>query len=67
MKTLFPVDMAGSFEDAVDNIPHVLDVVERENNGDGFRVLLVGDASISHEQNELSERDLRQVGGSASP
>ncbi len=60
MTTLFPVDMAGSFEDAVDNIPHVLEVVEHENTGDGFRVLIVGDASISHEQNELSEKDLRQ-------
>ena len=60
MTTLFPVDMAGSFEDAVENVPHVLDVVEHENTGDGFRVLIVGDASISHEQNELSEKDLRQ-------
>ncbi|MCE2464897.1 MAG: MMPL family transporter [Dehalococcoidia bacterium] len=60
MTTLFPVDMAGSFEDAVENVPHVLDIVEHENTGDGFRVLIVGDASISHEQNELSEKDLRQ-------
>ena len=58
--TLIPVRMTGDFEEAVDNVGAVLEVVEHANAEDGFRVLAVGEASVSHEQNELSERDLQQ-------
>ena len=59
--TIIPMQMTGDFEEAVDNVEHVLEVVEHANEeGDGFRVLIVGEASVSHEQNELSERDLQQ-------
>ena len=60
MTTLMPMQMTGDFEEAVDNVEHVLEVVEHANAGDDFRVLMVGEASVSHEQNELSERDLQQ-------
>ena len=58
--TIMPMQMTGDFEEAVDNVEHVLEVVEHANAEDGFRVLIVGEASVSHEQNELSERDLQQ-------
>ena len=51
--------MTGSFEDAVDNVPKLLNVVEEADGKDGFRVLMVGDASTAHDNNELSENDLR--------
>ncbi len=35
-------------------------MVEEANGVDGFRALTIGDASIAFEQNELSEKDLRQ-------
>ena len=38
----------------------MLDVVHEADSEDGFSVLIVGDASIPHEQNELAESDLRQ-------
>ncbi len=58
--TIMPLFMTGSYEEAVKNVQHVVDIVEEANGEDGFRVLTVGDASISHEQNELAEKDLRQ-------
>ena len=58
--TFFAVIMTGSFEDAVDNVPELLHVVEEADDKDGFRVLLVGDASTAHDNNELSENDLRR-------
>ena len=57
---LISLDMVGDFEDAVENVTEVLEVVEHANDGDDFRVLIVGDASVAHEQNELAEKDLRQ-------
>ncbi|MCE2405623.1 MAG: MMPL family transporter [Dehalococcoidia bacterium] len=58
--TIMPLLMTGSFEEAVEGVEHVVEVVEEANGEDGFRVLIVGDASISHEQNELAEKDLRK-------
>ena len=58
--TFFAVIMTGSFEDAVDNVPELLHVVEEADGKDGFRVLMVGDASTAHDNNELSENDLRR-------
>ena len=58
--TFFAVIMTGSFEDAVDNVPELLHVIEEADGKDGFRVLLVGDASTAHDNNELSENDLRR-------
>ncbi len=60
MTTIMPLLMTGSFEEAVEKVEHVVEVVEEANGEEGFRVLIVGDASISHEQNELAEKDLRK-------
>ncbi len=58
--TIMPVVMTGSFEEAVEKVPEVLRVVEEADEEDGFRVLMVGDASTAHDNNELAERDLRR-------
>ena len=58
--TFMTVVMAGDYVEAVKNVEHVLEVVEEANGVDGFRTLTIGDASIAFEQNELSEKDLRQ-------
>ena len=60
MTTIMPLVMTGSFEEAVENVPAVLHVVEEADGKDGFRVLMVGDASTAHDNNELAERDLRR-------
>ncbi len=60
MATIVPLVMTGPFEEALDNIPAVLHVVEEADGKDGFRVLLVGDASTNHDNNELAENDLRK-------
>ena len=57
---IIPLVMTGSLEEAVENVPDVLHVVEEEDWKDGFRVLMVGDASTAHENNELAENDLRK-------
>ncbi len=58
--TIIPLVMTGSFEEVVENVPAVLQVVEEADGKDGFRVLMVGDASTAHDNNELAEMDLRR-------
>ncbi len=58
--TIMLMEMAGDYEDSVKNVAQVLEVVEHADAEDGFRVLVIGDASVAHEQNELAETDLRQ-------
>ena len=57
--TIMPLVLAGSLDQAVQNLPAVLRVVDGADGRDGFRVLLVGEASIAHDYNELAEGDLR--------
>ena len=57
---IIPLVMNGSLEEAVENVPDILHVVEEEDGKDGFRVLMVGDASTAHDNNELAENDLRK-------
>ena len=40
--TILPFTMAGEFDDASDNIPEVIDIVEQARNETGFRVLITG-------------------------
>ena len=58
--TLIPVVMSGDLKDAEGNVEQLFHIVEAADADPGFRVLLGGTASISHETNELAERDLRQ-------
>ena len=50
----------GSIGEALENVEEVIHVVEEADNQDGFRVLIVGDASSRYEQAELSAMDLEQ-------
>ena len=56
--TIIPLVMAGSFDDAVDNVEQITDLVAAADGKDGFRVLIAGEASISLESNQISQRDL---------
>jgi RND superfamily putative drug exporter len=58
--TIMRLTITGNFDEALENVEHVLEIVRGETQKDGFTVLIIGDGSISHEQNELAENDLRQ-------
>ena len=51
--------LAGSVEEAIENVPEVIHLVEEANEDENFVVLIGGDASVAHENNELAESDLR--------
>ena len=51
--------LAGSVEEAIDNVPTVIHIIEEANHEAGFEVLIGGDASVAHENNELAEQDLQ--------
>ena len=57
--TIIPLALAGSLDQAVENLPAILLAVEGADGRDGFRVLMVGDASTAADYNELAEGDLR--------
>ena len=52
--------IAGDFDEALENVEPVLEIVHDTNDKDAFDVFIIGDASISHEQNEIAENDLRR-------
>ena len=58
--TIMPMIMAGELEEAIGNIEQIVGITEEVDRKDGFRVLLGGEASISYENNELSEADLQK-------
>ena len=51
--------LAGSVEEAIENVPTVIHIIEEANHDAGFEVLIGGDASVAHENNELAEQDLQ--------
>ena len=56
--TILPLSMAGTFEDAGDNIDEVLDVVDAVET-DGFQVLIAGNASMGKDFEETAQSDLQ--------
>ena len=58
--TIILFEMAGSLEEAEVNIEHVFDAIDEVTASDGFRVLIVGQASSSYETNEFATHDLEQ-------
>ena len=58
--TLIPIVMTGDLAQAEDNIHLILDLVHAVDGDNGFRVLVIGDASSSLERNEIAEHDLQQ-------
>ena len=57
--TIMPLVLSRSLDEAVENLPDLLQVVEGADGRDGFRVLMVGEASTAHDYNKLAESDLR--------
>ena len=55
-----PMAMVGELDEAIENIEQFVHIIEEADGKDGFRVLLGGEASISYENNELSESDLQK-------
>ena len=58
--TIIPLAMTGTLAEAELNVERVFDTIDEVNTSDGFRVLIVGAASISYENNEFALRDLEQ-------
>ncbi len=57
---LIALQLTGSIGEALDNVEEIIHVVQETDRQDGFRVLIVGDASSRYEQAELSAMDLEQ-------
>src|SRR6266498_3760913 len=58
--TLIPVTMAGSLDDADNNIDQVLDRTLHAPHPQGFRVFVAGEATAAKDSNTIAEQDLRQ-------
>src|SRR6266545_4229037 len=58
--TLIPVTMAGSLDDANDNIDQVLDRTLHAQHPQGFKVWVAGEATAAKDSNTIAEQDLRQ-------
>ena len=56
--TIMPLVLSGSLDEVVEDLPALLHVVEGADGRDGFRVLMVGEASAAHDYGELAESDL---------
>ena len=52
--------MAGTSQEATGNVAEVIEKVEEANEADDFLVLIGGDASVAHENNELARHDLER-------
>src|SRR6266540_4294417 len=58
--TLIPVTMAGSLDDAGNNIDQVLDRTLHASHPLGFGVFVAGEATAAKDSNTIAEQDLRQ-------
>ncbi|HEX8859755.1 MAG TPA: MMPL family transporter [Actinomycetes bacterium] len=58
--TLIPVTMAGTLDDANDNIDQVLDRTLHAPHPPGFRVWVAGEATAAKDSNTIAEQDLRK-------
>ncbi|MCH8974408.1 MAG: MMPL family transporter, partial [Chloroflexi bacterium] len=58
--TIVPFVMAGTLDDANDNIEKLFTIVEEADANAAFDVYLVGEASVALETNELTFKDIEQ-------
>ncbi|MFQ5472481.1 MAG: MMPL family transporter [Dehalococcoidia bacterium] len=58
--TILPVVLAYDDSDATDEIEPLVDLVKEADEAEGFDVLTAGNASINHEANEISEKDVQR-------
>lgn len=64
--TIMLFAMAGTFDEATTNVEKVMELVAESDAQDGFKALIVGEASIAVESNETAEKDLARgesIGG----
>jgi RND superfamily putative drug exporter len=58
--TLLTIPIVGNLDEASRNVEKLIEVVEKADAADDFRVLITGVASISFETNEFATHDLEQ-------
>jgi putative drug exporter of the RND superfamily len=58
--TIIPVTMAGSLQDAADQVDRLLEVTTDAPHPPGFRVLVAGEATAAADSTAIAERDLQQ-------
>ena len=58
--TIINFVLAGSAEQATENVEEIIHIVQESDGEDGFRVLIGGDASVAFELNEMSAEDLEK-------
>jgi RND superfamily putative drug exporter len=56
--TIMPFVMAGTIDEASDNIKPVIEVVKGANGRDGFQALIAGGASVGEDFTKIAEKDL---------
>jgi len=59
--TIMTIVMAGTVDDASKNIGQVLQIIQKANGKDGFKVLTTGEASISKDFKKVAEKDLQKA------
>jgi RND superfamily putative drug exporter len=64
---LLPIRVAGKMAHAHEHVGPVVDVVERANGQQGFRVVATGDATIGRDFMEVSDSDLQRGEGIGIP
>ncbi|MFQ5794969.1 MAG: MMPL family transporter [Candidatus Bipolaricaulia bacterium] len=57
--TILPLIMAGTLDDASENIDQLHDVIRAADGKDGFQTLITGMASVGLDFQEVAEQDLR--------
>ena len=65
--TILPLVMAGTLDEALENIEKVLDIVAETDGRDGFRVLVGGESTAAFEFNELFFKDVARGEGIGVP
>ena len=56
--TILPLTMAGTFDDATDNIEKVIEVVDKANAQSGFEVLITGQAAVGKDFQEVGQEGI---------
>ena len=59
--TIMPVIMAGSYDDALENIGQVTDIVHKYADAEEFQILITGDASLGEDWEEAAQSDLEKA------
>ena len=57
--TVLPMEMAGDFDQAAENVGKVIDVVRKADGHPDFRAVTTGEASVDADFEHLSEEDLK--------